>query len=200
MAAPTNFIASALEVPSERSVFAFMIGVVFAFLMLVRERLPIPKLVGGQKACIVREVAHNKKKTLLIRDRDPMVYSSDCSEKSSTDYCTAVPTMHRCCQALKPAVLALSERSPEMRRDRCKLVSAFCGTPSSLDSRACSSVWSDHPLVAASMATLDIRGTPVAFPFKPYDCQLKYIGGVLEALDDSVSPLRWRNRNAVDLK
>ncbi|CAM9796780.1 unnamed protein product, partial [Hapterophycus canaliculatus] len=39
------------------------------------------------------------------------------------------------------------------------------------------------------MPTLDIRGTPVAFPFKPYDCQLKYIGGVLEALDDSKNAL-----------
>lgn len=37
-----------------------------------------------------------------------------------------------------------------------------------------------------AMPTIDIRGTSVAFPFKPYDCQLKYIGGVLEALDDSV--------------
>lgn len=36
------------------------------------------------------------------------------------------------------------------------------------------------------MPTISIRGTPVAFPFKPYDCQLDYIGGVLEALDGSV--------------
>ncbi|CAM9744689.1 unnamed protein product, partial [Scytosiphon promiscuus] len=39
------------------------------------------------------------------------------------------------------------------------------------------------------MTTLDIRGTPVAFPFKPYDCQLDYIGGVLEALDESKNAL-----------
>lgn len=36
------------------------------------------------------------------------------------------------------------------------------------------------------MPTIDIKGTSVAFPFKPYDCQLDYIGGVLEALNDAV--------------
>lgn len=36
------------------------------------------------------------------------------------------------------------------------------------------------------MPTIDIRGTSVAFPFNPYDCQLDYIGGVLEALNDAV--------------
>lgn len=37
------------------------------------------------------------------------------------------------------------------------------------------------------MPTIDISGTSVAFPFKPYDCQLTYIKGVLTALDGAVS-------------
>ncbi|CAM9495738.1 unnamed protein product, partial [Ectocarpus fasciculatus] len=39
------------------------------------------------------------------------------------------------------------------------------------------------------MPTLDIGGTSVAFPFEPYDCQLEYIGGVLEALNGSKNAL-----------
>lgn len=39
------------------------------------------------------------------------------------------------------------------------------------------------------MPKLDISGTPVEFPFKPYDCQLTYIRGVLEALNGSVRVL-----------
>ena len=42
------------------------------------------------------------------------------------------------------------------------------------------------------MPTIDIKGTSVAFPFKPYDCQLDYIGGVLEALNDAVCSLNER--------
>ena len=41
------------------------------------------------------------------------------------------------------------------------------------------------------MPTIDIKGTPVAFPFKPYDCQLDYIGGVLDALNDAVWSSLW---------
>lgn len=40
------------------------------------------------------------------------------------------------------------------------------------------------------MPKLDINGTPVEFPFKPYDCQLTYIRGVLEALNGSVRNLQ----------
>lgn len=36
------------------------------------------------------------------------------------------------------------------------------------------------------MPKLDIDGTRVEFPFTPYDCQLTYIRGVLEALNGSV--------------
>lgn len=36
------------------------------------------------------------------------------------------------------------------------------------------------------MPTLDISGTPVVFPFKPYACQLTYIRGVISALNGSV--------------
>ena len=39
------------------------------------------------------------------------------------------------------------------------------------------------------MPKLDINGTPVEFPFKPYDCQLTYLRGVLEALNGSVRTL-----------
>ncbi|CAN0207884.1 unnamed protein product, partial [Ectocarpus sp. 4 AP-2014] len=39
------------------------------------------------------------------------------------------------------------------------------------------------------MPTLDIGGTSVSFPFNPYDCQLEYIGGVLEALNCSKNAL-----------
>ncbi|CAN0414465.1 unnamed protein product [Laminaria digitata] len=39
------------------------------------------------------------------------------------------------------------------------------------------------------MPRLHINGTPVEFPFKPYDCQLTYIRGVLEALNGSVCTL-----------
>lgn len=45
------------------------------------------------------------------------------------------------------------------------------------------------------MPTIDINGTPVAFPFKPYDCQLTYMRGVLEALDGSVRGLRTSLRH-----
>lgn len=37
------------------------------------------------------------------------------------------------------------------------------------------------------MPTIDIRETLVEFPFEPYECQLAYMGGVLEALDGAVS-------------
>lgn len=47
-------------------------------------------------------------------------------------------------------------------------------------------LWSRVP-----MPTIDIRGTSVAFPFKPYNCQLDYIGGVLEALSDAVGWSVW---------
>ncbi|CAM9777697.1 unnamed protein product [Sphacelaria rigidula] len=65
------------------------------------------------------------------------------------------------------------------------------------------------------MPTVDINGTPVAFPFKPYDCQLTYMRGVLAALDGSTNALlesptgtgktlcllcaslAWQQRNAI---
>lgn len=43
------------------------------------------------------------------------------------------------------------------------------------------------PYPICSMPSIDIDGTPVVFPFKPYDCQLTYIRGVITALTESVS-------------
>ncbi|CAM9361994.1 unnamed protein product, partial [Ascophyllum nodosum] len=39
------------------------------------------------------------------------------------------------------------------------------------------------------MPSFDIDGTPVVFPFKPYDCQLTYIRGVITALNESKNAL-----------